>query len=139
MLDVVSAQGQALATDDAAGWVDAFQRFTACPHRELADIGADLMRRVRQMALGTLGEPTPVKADHRLSVTATWERVSGIAVPVYAINGALDAPDRLAMADPLAKLVPGRHTATVSAAAHYPYMEQPAPFSTELASFLETV
>lgn len=122
-----------------AGWVDTFQRFTACPHRELADIDADLMRRVREMALGTLGEYAPGEADHRVPVTATWERVSGIAVPVCAINGARDAPDRLAMADPLAKLVPCRHTATVSAAAHYPDMEQPAPFSTELTSFLETV
>ncbi|MFD4863012.1 alpha/beta fold hydrolase [Streptomyces atratus] len=56
-----------------------------------------------------------------------------------AINGALDAPDHLAMAGRLAKLVPGGHTATVSEAAHYPSMENPFRFSAELTSFLETV
>ncbi|MFE7039402.1 alpha/beta fold hydrolase [Streptomyces atratus] len=44
-----------------------------------------------------------------------------------------------AMAGRLAKLVPGGHTATVSATAHYPSMENPARFSAELTSFLETV
>ncbi|WPW30280.1 hypothetical protein P6B95_24855 [Streptomyces atratus] len=44
-----------------------------------------------------------------------------------------------AMAGRLAKLVPGGHTATVPATAHYPNMENPARFSAELTSFLETV
>ncbi|MFD7623205.1 alpha/beta fold hydrolase [Streptomyces sp. NPDC059802] len=117
-LDALSAQGRALTTGDTAGWINVFQRFTACPHRELTDLGADLMRRVREMALCTLGEHALGEADHWVPVTDTWERASGIAAPVCAINGALDAPDRLAMADPLAKLVPSRQTATVSAAAH---------------------
>ncbi|MEU9624359.1 MULTISPECIES: hypothetical protein [unclassified Streptomyces] len=43
------------------------------------------------------------------------------------------------MAVRLAKLVPGRHTATVRAAAHHPNMENPVRFSTEPTSFLETV
>ncbi|MFE7332340.1 alpha/beta fold hydrolase [Streptomyces sp. NPDC057565] len=138
-LDVLSAEGRALAAGDAAGWVEAFQRFVAGPHRDPADVDANLMRRVREMALGTLGKHAPGEADHRVPVTATWERAPGIAVPVCAINGALDAPDHLAMAGRLAKLVPGGHTATVPAAAHYPNMENPARFNAELTSFLETV
>ncbi|MFB7533002.1 hypothetical protein ACFC0C_33285 [Streptomyces sp. NPDC056178] len=43
------------------------------------------------------------------------------------------------MAGRLAKLVPGRHTATVPAAAHSPNMENPARFGAEPTSFLETV
>ncbi|MFB7189180.1 alpha/beta fold hydrolase [Streptomyces sp. NPDC056230] len=66
-------------------------------------------------------------------------RPPGVAVPVCAINGAPDAPDHLAMAGRLAKLVPGRHTATVPAAAHSPNMEDPARFGAEPTSFLETV
>lgn len=43
------------------------------------------------------------------------------------------------MAGRLAKLVPGGHTATVPAAAHSSNMEDPARFSAEPTSFLETV
>jgi pimeloyl-ACP methyl ester carboxylesterase len=138
-LDVLSAQGQALAAGDVAGWADAFERFTAGPHRDLADVDPDVVRRVREMALGTLGKHTPGEPDHRVPVTATWERVPGIAVPVSAINGALDAPDHLAMADRLAKLAPDGRTTTVPGAAHYPNMENPARYNAELTSFLEMV
>ncbi|MFD4762149.1 hypothetical protein ACFWOJ_25755 [Streptomyces sp. NPDC058439] len=44
-----------------------------------------------------------------------------------------------AVAGRLAKLVPGGHTATVPAAAHYPNMEKPARCIVEPTSFLETV
>ncbi|MFF8914797.1 hypothetical protein ACF08M_16120 [Streptomyces sp. NPDC015032] len=43
------------------------------------------------------------------------------------------------MAGRLAKLFPGGHTATVPAAVYHPNMENPAHFSAELTSFLETV
>ncbi|MET9657595.1 hypothetical protein [Streptomyces sp. NPDC006510] len=127
------------AAGDEVGWVDAFQRFTAGPHRKLADMEAGLMRRVREMALGTLDNHAPGEADHQVPATTTWERAPGVAVPVCAINGALNAPDHLAMAGRLAKLVPGGHTATVPAAAHHPSMESPARFGAEPTSFLETL
>lgn len=44
-----------------------------------------------------------------------------------------------AVAGRLAKPVPGGHTATVPAAAHYSNMENPVRFIAELTSFLETV
>ncbi|MEU0009045.1 alpha/beta hydrolase [Streptomyces sp. NPDC006314] len=136
-LDVLAAQGRALSTGDVAGWADAFQRFTAGPHRDLVDVDPDVVRRVRDMALGTLGKHVPGEPDHRVPVPATWERVPGIAVPVRAINGALDAPDHLAMADRLTRLVPDGRATTVPEAAHYPNMENPARFNAELTSFLE--
>ncbi|MET8953338.1 alpha/beta fold hydrolase [Streptomyces sp. NPDC004393] len=137
-LDVFAAQEQALAVGDVAGWVDAFMRFTVGPHRDLAAVDPDVVRRAREMTLGTLAKHTPAEPDHRVPVTATWERAADIAVPACAINGAVDAPDHLAMADRLMKLVPGGRTVTVPDAAHYPNMENPAGFNAELASFLET-
>ncbi|MER6981690.1 alpha/beta fold hydrolase [Streptomyces carpinensis] len=137
-LDVFAAQGQALAAGDVAGWADAFQRFTAGPHRDLADVDPDVVSWVREMALGTLGKHAPGEPDHRVPVAATWERAAGIPVPVCAVNGALDAPDHLAMADRLTELVPDGRTTTVPDSAHYPNMENPARFNAELTSFLET-
>ncbi|MFI2645322.1 alpha/beta fold hydrolase [Streptomyces sp. NPDC018610] len=136
---VFAAQGRALAAGDLDGWVDAFQRFTAGPHRDPADVDPEVVRRVREMALGTLGKHAPGEPDHRVPVTATWERAPGIGVPVCAINGALDAPDHLAMADRLVSLVPDGRTASVPEAAHYPNMEKPVDFDAELISFLEVV
>ncbi|WP_255306195.1 alpha/beta fold hydrolase [Streptomyces sp. Wb2n-11] len=138
-LDVFAAQEQALATGDATGWVDAFMRFTFGPHRGPGAVDPDVVRRVREMALGTLGKHTPDEPDHRVPVTATWERAVGIAVPACAINGAVDAPDNLAMADRLMRLVPDGRTVTLPDTAHYPNMENPARFDAELASFLEAV
>ncbi|MGW3209953.1 alpha/beta fold hydrolase [Streptomyces sp. NPDC001135] len=136
-LDVFAAQQRALVAGDVAGWVDAFQRFTAGPHRDLADVSPEVVRRVREMTLGTLAKHTPEEPDHRVPVTATWERVADIAVPVCAINGALDAPDHLAMATRLTRLVPGARTVTVPGTAHYPSLEDPARFDAELSAFLQ--
>ncbi|GAA2254058.1 hydrolase [Streptomyces ruber] len=136
-LDVIAAQGRALAAGDVAGWADAFSRFTVGPHRDPAAVDPDVMRRVREMALGTVAKHTPGEPDHRVPVTATWERVPGIRVPVCAINGALDAPDHLAMAGRLTELVPDGRTVTVPDAAHYPNMEDPVRFDAALASFLK--
>ncbi|MEU8033957.1 alpha/beta hydrolase [Streptomyces sp. NPDC049099] len=136
-LDVFAAQQQALVAGDVAGWVDAFQRFTAGPHRDLADVAPEVVRRIAEMAHGTLAKHTPEEPDHRVPVTATWERVAGITVPVYAINGALDAPDHLAAATRLTRLVPGARAVTVPGVGHYPSMEDPARFDAELAAFLE--
>ncbi|MFD7712052.1 alpha/beta fold hydrolase [Streptomyces sp. NPDC059785] len=138
-LDVLAAQGRSLAAGDVTGWVDAFQRFTAGPHRELSVVDPEVVRRIREMALNTLRKHVPGEPDHRVPIAATWERASGITVPVCAINGALDGPDHLAMAGRLTELVPDGHTTTVPGAAHYPNMENPARYEVELAAFLERV
>ncbi|MGJ5749195.1 alpha/beta fold hydrolase [Streptomyces puniciscabiei] len=135
-LDVFAAQRQALAAGDLDGWVDAFNRFTVGPHRDPADAPPEVLRRVREMALATLAKHTAGEPDRRVPVTATWERAADITVPVCAINGALDAPDHLAMATRLTSLVPGAHSVSVPGTAHYPNMEDPARFNAELSAFL---
>ncbi|MGW5482772.1 alpha/beta fold hydrolase [Streptomyces sp. NPDC004008] len=90
------------------------------------------------MALGALAKHTPGEPDHRVPLTTTWERAADIAVPACAINGAVDAPDHLAMADRLMKLVPGGRTVTVPDAAHHPNRENPPGFNDGPTSFLVT-
>ncbi|MGW1108595.1 hypothetical protein [Streptomyces sp. NPDC002540] len=66
------------------------------------------------------------------------DAVEGETRPRFGGRGP-DAPDHLAFAGRLAKLVPGGHTATVSTAAPSSSLENPARSSAEPTSFLETV
>ncbi|WP_163010860.1 alpha/beta fold hydrolase [Streptomyces dangxiongensis] len=137
VLGVAAAQQQALAAGDLAGWADAFVLWAAGPHRDLTGVDPDLVGRLREMGLGTLGKHTPGEPDHHVPVTRTWERVPGIEVPLIAVNGALDSPDHLAMAARLAELVPDGRTVSIPGAGHYPNMENPARFNAELSAFLD--
>ncbi|MGW2181856.1 hypothetical protein ACWCXX_27925 [Streptomyces sp. NPDC001732] len=56
-----------------------------------------------------------------------------------APEDAPDVPGRLTAAGRLAELFPRGHTATVPLAVHDPGAEDPARFSAEPMSFLETV
>ncbi|MEU5832828.1 alpha/beta hydrolase [Streptomyces diacarni] len=74
-----------------------------------------------------------------MPVTDTWQRAAGIGVPVLALNGSLESPDHLGMAERLIRAVPEGRTATVERAAHYPGMENPAAYNAHLRTFLEQV
>ncbi|MFJ4685519.1 alpha/beta fold hydrolase [Streptomyces sp. NPDC088789] len=136
-LDVLAAQQRALAAGDIEGWVDAFQRYTVGPHRSADDVDPEVLRRVRAMALSTLTKHTNDETDHRVPVTDTWKRATEIAVPVLAINGAIDSPDHLGMAERLVSLVPDGRAVSVPGSAHYPAMENPDAFEAELTRFLD--
>ncbi|MBL1082545.1 alpha/beta hydrolase [Streptomyces actinomycinicus] len=137
VLQVAGAQQQALAAGDLAGWADAYVRWAAGPHRDVADVDPEVVALLRETGLGTLRKHSPGEPDHHVPVTGTWERVPGIEVPFLAVNGDLDSPDHLAMAARLAGLVQDGRTVGVPDTAHYPNMEDPARFNAELAAFLE--
>ncbi|MFC5886903.1 alpha/beta hydrolase [Kitasatospora sp. CM 4170] len=137
LLDAFAAQQDALEAGDVEGWVAAFMRFTVGPHRELADVAPEVVSRVNEMAVGTLLKHAPDESDHRIPVADTWNRAAGIAVPAFAINGALDTPDHLGASLRLIAAVPDGRAVAVPGAAHYPNMEEPAAFNAELASFLD--
>ncbi|MFJ5262357.1 alpha/beta fold hydrolase [Streptomyces sp. NPDC088387] len=138
-LEVLAAQQRALVAGDVAGWLDAFQRFTAGPHRRLTDVDADVLGRVRGAALRTVSKHTADEPDHRVPVGDTWKRATEIDVPVLAINGALDSPDHLAMAERLVHGVRDGRVATVPDSAHYPNLENPDAFDGHLAEFLRNL
>lgn len=83
------------------------------------------------MSKHTVGEPDVIVPVHR-----TWERAADIAVPVLAVNGAIDSPDHIGMAERLVHTVPDGRALTVEGAAHYPNMERPDVFNRVLDEFL---
>ncbi|MFD5448016.1 alpha/beta fold hydrolase [Streptomyces sp. NPDC003470] len=133
---VQAEQGRALAAGDLEGWLAAFLRFVPGEHRTVEDIDPDILRRVREMAVGTLSKHTPGEKNHHVPVTDTWARVPKIDVPVLTVNGALDAPDLIAEAERLARTVRDGRSVTMEGTAHYPNMERPEEFNRILLDFL---
>lgn len=138
-LDLKARWARALTAGDIDGWVDVFASAVAGPHRTLDEVDPDVVRRVREMARGTISKHTPDEPDRTVPVTDTWARAEAITVPVLAINGALDAADLIAMADRLVRTVVDGRTATVEGAAHYANMEQPYVFTKFLMEWLSTL
>ncbi|MCN9240452.1 alpha/beta hydrolase [Streptomyces sp. RY43-2] len=131
-----SAYWQALGAGDIDGFLDAFSLFTYGPHRTAEDVGPEVDRRVREMARSTISKHTPDEPDWSVPVTDTWARAATIDLPLLAVNGGVDAPDLIGMAERLAHTVPGGRTATIEGAAHYPNMERPDAFNTIVQEFL---
>ncbi|MEU5754689.1 alpha/beta fold hydrolase [Streptomyces sp. NPDC047829] len=133
---VQADQARALAAGDVEGWLTAFLRFVPGEHRDLDDVDPAVLRRLREMASGTLAKHTPDEENHHVPLTGTWARVPKIDVPVLTVNGSLDAADLIAEAERLARTVPEGRSATVEGAAHYPNMERPEAFDEILLDFL---
>lgn len=137
--EVLAEQRRALAAGDVEGWLDAFLRFAAGPHRRLDDVDQDVVRRLRAMGRRTLAKHTGDEPNHLVPVPDTWRRAATIDVPVLAINGAIDSSDHLAMAERLVRTVPDGRATAIENTAHYPNMEDPAGYNALLAEFLETL
>lgn len=127
----------------AAGGIDAsieaFMQFAAGPHRSLDEVDPDVVARLRRMTWDTMSKHSPGAPNRMVGVRDTWERLPSIGVPVLAINGALDSPDHLGMAERLTRTVPDGRAISIDGAAHYPNMERPSAFDKLLEEFLQTV
>ncbi|WP_079194266.1 alpha/beta fold hydrolase [Streptomyces sp. CB02923] len=129
----------AMAAGDLDACVEAFTQFAAGPHRSLDEVDPEVADHLRDMTRGTLskhssGEPSPI-----LPVRDPWERVAAIEVPVLAINGGIDSPDHIGMAERLVRTVGNGRAASVDGTAHYPNLERPDEFNEILEGFLEAV
>lgn len=124
------------AAGDVEGFVAAHLLFAAGPHRELDDVDPEMVRRLRAMALGTTAKHTGTTPLEMLPVPGAWERAAGITVPLLAVNGGLDSPDHIGMAERLAATVRNGRTVTLDGTAHYPSMERPERYNALLAEFL---
>ncbi|MFE5094698.1 alpha/beta hydrolase, partial [Streptomyces sp. NPDC056638] len=85
--------------------VEAFTLFAAGPHRTLDDLDPEAVGRLRGMTRGTLSKHTPDEPNRLVPIHDTWERAAGIDVPVLAVNGSLDSPDHIGMAERLTRTV----------------------------------
>lgn len=83
------------------------------------------------------GWARPRPGDYDILVVTA--RAAKITVPLLAINGELDAPDHIAMAERLARTVTCGSTTIINGAAHYPNMEQPQACNTALTGFLSAL
>ncbi|MGW6495130.1 alpha/beta fold hydrolase [Nonomuraea angiospora] len=125
----------AMAAGDLEGSVEGFMLFAAGPHRTLDDLDPGVAGRLRRMARATMSKHTAGEPDLLVPVRGTWERAAGIGVPVLAVNGALDSPDHIGMAERLARSVADGRTVSIDGAAHYPNMERPDLFNDLLDDF----
>ncbi|WP_219518905.1 alpha/beta fold hydrolase [Nonomuraea ceibae] len=129
----------AMAAGDLDASVEGHLLFAAGPHRALDTLDPDVVTRLRRMARETMSKHAPGEPNHLVPVHDTWERLPSVRVPVLAINGSLDSPDHLGMADRLTTTVPHGSTHTIDGTAHYPNLEQPDAYNKTLESFLHTL
>ncbi|MER6311386.1 alpha/beta hydrolase [Streptomyces sp. NPDC001657] len=137
--EVRAAEAEALAAGDIEGWIDAFLRFAAGPHRTLDDVRPEVVARLREMARRTISKHTADEKDWLVPVSDTWARAASITVPVLSINGALDSTDHLGMAERLVRTVADGRITTIEDTGHFPSMERPDAFAAELLPFLRTL
>ncbi|GAA3443503.1 alpha/beta fold hydrolase [Planomonospora venezuelensis] len=135
----LAAWHAAMAAGDLDASIEGFMLFAAGPHRTLDDLGPEVVSRLRRMARDTMSKHTAGEPDRLVPVRGTWERIADIGVPVLAVNGTLDSPDHIGMAERLARTVADGRTASVDGTAHYPSMERPDVFNEILGGFLRTL
>ncbi|MEU4830055.1 alpha/beta fold hydrolase [Streptosporangium sp. NPDC023615] len=129
----------AMAAGDLEASVEGFMLFAAGPHRTLDDLDPEVVDRLRRMARGTMSKHTGGEPGMLVPVRGTWERVATIDVPVLAVNGAVDSPDHIGMAERLVATVADGRAVSIDGTAHYPNMERPEVFDEILGDFLRTV
>ncbi|WP_433372035.1 alpha/beta fold hydrolase [Streptosporangium sp. CA-115845] len=135
----MAAWHSAMAAGDLDASVEAFTLFAAGPHRTLGDLDPEVVGRLRRMSRGTMSKHTGDEPNRLVPVRDTWDRAAKIDVPVLAINGAIDSPDHIGMAERLVRTVANGRAISVEGSAHYPNMERPDIFNEILEDFLRTV
>ncbi|RFU82552.1 alpha/beta hydrolase [Streptomyces triticagri] len=130
---------RAMAAGDLDASVEAFTLFAAGPRRTLDEVDPDVVDRLRRMTRGTMSQHTADEPDFIVPVRRTWERAADIDVPVLAVNGAVDSPDHIGMAERLVHTVRDGRAVSVEGTAHYPNMERPDLFDAEVEAFLRAL
>ncbi len=114
-------------------WVDG-------PRRRPEDVNGEVRARVAEMQRRALELQLPVEEDEEeLLVEDVAERLKEVKALTLVLTGEEDQPDILAIADRLAREIPGARRATISNTAHVPSMERSREFDELVLGFLETV
>ncbi|GAA5071663.1 pimeloyl-ACP methyl ester carboxylesterase [Thermocatellispora tengchongensis] len=135
----LAAWRSAMASGDLDASVERFMLLAAGPHRTLDDLDPDVLSHLRRMTRTTMSKHTTDEPDLLVPVRDTWARAAGIEVPVLAVNGALDSPDHIGMAERLTRTVPNGHAISIDGAAHYPNLERPDAFNKIVEDFARDV
>ncbi|MFB7123093.1 MULTISPECIES: alpha/beta fold hydrolase [unclassified Kitasatospora] len=134
--ELAADQTAALAEGDGEGWIDSFTRLASGPHRRLDEVDPEVVRRLKEMTRNTISKHTPDDPQYLVPVTDTWKRLTGITVPLLAINGGIDSADHVNLAERVVRTVVDGRAVTVEGTGHYPNMERPAEFNAHLLAFL---
>jgi len=115
-------------------WVDG-------PRCTPEDVDADVRARVAEMQRRAfeLQLPFEDEAEEDLLVEDVARRLKEIQAPTLVLVGAEDVPDIHAIADRLAREIPGARRSTIANTAHVPSMERPEEFDELVLGFLESV
>jgi pimeloyl-ACP methyl ester carboxylesterase len=129
----------AIGAGDPEAAVEAFTRFAPGPHRHMEDVDPEVLQRLRAMTRDTVYKHTAGEPDWSRPVPDTWARIADLEVPVHAINGTLDSPDHIGMAERLVRTVGTGRAVAIDGAAHYPNLERPEAFNDALAEILRNL
>ncbi|MEI5523747.1 alpha/beta hydrolase [Streptomyces brasiliscabiei] len=129
-----------LMSGDIEAWLDVVGEAVAGPYRTVGEVDPDIVRRVREMSRATALKHTVGETDWHVPVTDTWARAATVTVPTLAVNGALDAPDLVAMAERLIETVAaGSRSLSIEGTGHYANMEAPDAFTAHLLTWLNSL
>jgi 3-oxoadipate enol-lactonase len=113
-------------------WVDG-------PRRSPEDVDRGVRARVAKMQRRAFELQLPFEetAEEELLVPDLAQRLGEIRVPTLIVVGEEDTPDMHAIADRLAREIPGARRATIANTAHVPSLERPREFDELVLPFLE--
>jgi 3-oxoadipate enol-lactonase len=111
-------------------WVDG-------PRRSPEEVDPEVRARVAEMQRRAY-ELQKEEPEEELLVEDVPERLGEIQAPTLVITGEEDQPDIQAIADRLAREIPGARRETIANTAHVPSMERTAEFDELVLGFLET-
>jgi 3-oxoadipate enol-lactonase len=114
-------------------WVDG-------PGRRPEDVDPQVRARVGEMQRRAYElQASLVDDDEELLVEDVAGRLGEITAPTLVLTGEEDQPDIQAIAERLAREIPGAGRATIANTAHVPSMERTAEFDELVLGFLESV
>lgn len=134
-----ATQFQALAAGDIEAWQDASDVWVHGPERPRDAVRPEVYARLRAMRLRTIGKHTLDEPSHLVPVENLAARAGRIAVPVLALDGALDAPELRAMAVSVARAAPRGRTTVIDGAAHFPNLDRPEEYTRVVTDFVRSV
>jgi pimeloyl-ACP methyl ester carboxylesterase len=135
-VETITAWTSAMAAGEVDAAIEAFTQFAAGPHRTLDAVDDEVVRRLLEMTRRSFAKHSVGEPDWRIPVFDTWTRIAQIEVPVHAVNGAVDSPDHLGMAERLVRDIGTGGVTAIDGTAHYPNMERPEVFNDALGELL---
>lgn len=138
--DVLAEFGALMGTGRAEPAIDAFIAFTTGPSRTLDHVDPEVVRRLYEMMRASFAKHTVGEPKWMMSPPADpWARVPDLTIPLHAVNGDLDSPDHIAMAERAVALAGTGTAHLIEGTAHYPNMERPDRFNALLRDLLQAL